>query len=885
MSNRSLWVACGFAFLMALFSGSADAQPIPVTWRPPTTCSTGQALVWNGSAWTCGTAGVDGSGTGGRSTRWSDADTLADGAFTDDGTNAVAQGTLGVNGQLTLLRSAGVAPALSWKQTGQAEWQVWQNASTDPLLFYNSVAGTSVCTLSTAGLLNCVGGLQENGSAVLSGSVTDNYLAKGASGNLVDSTLTSTSADTLVAIQGTSTAGLFGGTNDNTYLMFGANQDIFLRGGKAASTISIGDTTNTGGILIGSSTNTTGIGTSPSPSIQLIVAGTSSRQPLDVVGREGATSGIVARFSSGTSGSAAMLQLSDGFTYNWGVGTSSGADFEIRTNTFAGAAGTPWFRIAGSNGDTTVLGNFDVDGDNSYFGSANYIYFQANQINSQYDADANANLAINYHGFQNGTTRTRDTEIYDGEQNLIAKFQGSDKSSSFNGQVFAGDTAASSIANNVDVLTVGNTGTGQTATHNLVKLSDSSTIADASSIDVRGEDISLTTGRGNCETCGTVNLYGMRSIVAWSGSNTTNVTVYGGRFSASGGATNRALITDDGNVYLNSNSGVTSIGTAPNASFALKVGGNGWFTGTMSIDGAALLSSTLGLAGDFAINTNKFNVAASTGDTDVAGTLDVAGLGTFANGVAGINNYAGKHLEWSEEWIWANASDAVQGSTLIISASGSCTNGASVSARPGIYSCSTTTGATNRASWWSSPVYEFDGGNWTSKTVVMFPTLSTSSEEYAFISGFGDTTTSATQSTGCWFVYDRGNTVAGGVNAGNANKWEAMCGNAGTRTRVLLDGTSQDGAGGAGAITTVDSAVAAGTWPSTNVYKLEVRMTGTSSAEFWINDTLRTTLTTNIPSTAIRQGFGIYKSNGTTARTFEIDNSSVAVDLTAARSP
>jgi hypothetical protein len=43
------------------------------------------------------------------------------------------------------------------------------------------------------------------------------------------------------------------------------------------------------------------------------------------------------------------------------------------------------------------------------------------------------------------------------------------------------------------------------------------------------------------------------------------------------------------------------------------------------VTGAVALTSTLAVAGDFAINTNKFTVAAASGDTVVAGTLSVMG--------------------------------------------------------------------------------------------------------------------------------------------------------------------------------------------------------------------------------------------------------------------
>ncbi len=59
-----------------------------------------------------------------------------------------------------------------------------------------------------------------------------------------------------------------------------------------------------------------------------------------------------------------------------------------------------------------------------------------------------------------------------------------------------------------------------------------------------------------------------------------------------------------------------------------NVTGNSTFAGTFGITGATSITGTLGLLGstsDFTINTNKFNVTASNGNTTIAGTLSVAG--------------------------------------------------------------------------------------------------------------------------------------------------------------------------------------------------------------------------------------------------------------------
>jgi hypothetical protein len=70
--------------------------------------------------------------------------------------------------------------------------------------------------------------------------------------------------------------------------------------------------------------------------------------------------------------------------------------------------------------------------------------------------------------------------------------------------------------------------------------------------------------------------------------------------------------------------------TAISAS-SLTLSGNGTIGGTLAVTGAVTFSSnlavggTLGATGDFAINTNKFNVTASSGNTAIAGTLAVTG--------------------------------------------------------------------------------------------------------------------------------------------------------------------------------------------------------------------------------------------------------------------
>jgi microcystin-dependent protein len=57
-------------------------------------------------------------------------------------------------------------------------------------------------------------------------------------------------------------------------------------------------------------------------------------------------------------------------------------------------------------------------------------------------------------------------------------------------------------------------------------------------------------------------------------------------------------------------------------------------TGASTFTGAGTFSSTLGVTGNFAVATNKFTVAAASGNTVVAGTLGVTGAATLSSTLA-----------------------------------------------------------------------------------------------------------------------------------------------------------------------------------------------------------------------------------------------------------
>lgn len=349
----------------------------------------------------------------------------------------------------------------------------------------------------------------------------------------------------------------------------------------------------------------------------------------------------------------------------------------------------------------------------------------------------------------------------------------------------------------------------------------------------------------------------------------------------------------------------------------------------MKSDGTnAVASSITDNATTFAINTNKVTVTEASGNTAIAGTLtadnglrvyDVAGNGLTSTGNsvavnpgAGItadgtstrlnfpttacaiagqaitshaadgtptcvnpspNDSASTTYDHNEEWLGWFAATATNPTTAPPYQIASAGTGAQwqdvagVTGHPGIIEMASGTTATGKLAIHTSPnAINFGDGSWSFKWIGGVATLSAAAQEYGAIIGFYDTDTSLNQVDGCYFLYDRLNAATSGPNAGNASKLSCWCVQNSTRTTFLMDGSTVSNE----SFTTVNAPVAAVSWPSTNVLKLEVRMIGTTRAEFWVNDVKSCDINTNIPSGATRlTGAGVMglKSAGTTSTT------------------
>lgn len=145
--------------------------------------------------------------------------------------------------------------------------------------------------------------------------------------------------------------------------------------------------------------------------------------------------------------------------------------------------------------------------------------------------------------------------------------------------------------------------------------------------------LTVASASGNTAVAGTLGVTGattLSSTLGVTGATTLASVAVTGAATAASVATTGNISTSAGTITSYGAISQTQAGQNNSLAGNLAVTGNLNVTGTTSLSGNVTLPGTLSVTGDFAVNTNKFNVAASSGNTLVAGTLGVTGTTSVA---------------------------------------------------------------------------------------------------------------------------------------------------------------------------------------------------------------------------------------------------------------
>ena len=175
-------------------------------------------------------------------------------------------------------------------------------------------------------------------------------------------------------------------------------------------------------------------------------------------------------------------------------------------------------------------------------------------------------------------------------------------------------------------------------------LASTGTLASTGDFSVNTNKFSVAAASGNTSVAGTLSSTGNLAVntdkftVAAASGNTSvagTLGVPGATTLASLGATSGTFssnLSATGNLTINTNKFVVTAASG-NTTVAgtLSVTDSAALSSSLTVTGATNLSSTLGVTGNLAVNTNKFNVTASNGNTAIAGTLTVSDYSDFSS--------------------------------------------------------------------------------------------------------------------------------------------------------------------------------------------------------------------------------------------------------------
>jgi len=629
---------------LALMYSVADAQPVLTPWRPPAGCSTNDVIKFNGTAWVCGAVSSfstnnvipKGNGTALVASAWSDSGSVS--TYTggivvfDPGSSA---------GRLRFTGTGGA----NYIQSGIAD----SGGSAAPLIFTNMNAGAEWARFDSSGNFSLEGALTVDGNATIGDTPA------------VDTT-TINGATTIV--RGTTTAqAAYAGTVLTLTQGDGVHNYLTLRG-NAVKGINFANTSDgaDGSIKYddlgrGFQFVTVGQNRFAIDSVGTLFAGDTASSSIN------SNVDVLALANTGTGQSTSGVALLEAthagsFTTAGGDVTYYGTNISLSATESAGGNVLTAIGVRSSvtAGDERISGYFSTGaatGVATALTGTMFILEQADGTPGYLQFRSNNLSGIAWAG---GGTGADGKVVYDKTTNAmsIATAGTFRQHIDTNGTVYMGDTAGTLANSNVDILTLGNTGTANTADGKSL-LRATSTAA----FDTNGGDITAYGVHASLDlTDETGTDFELRAVALYGNAEVNEGTAYAlytndGEVNFEGPTTvdNILVVTGGinmtGNLVVNSGSAVT-IGSAT----SFINGHTTSFDGKIETTGTDPTLSTCGSSPTITGSDTGGRVTPGTGSP---GACTITFSSTFGSTPACVIT----HTSTDEIWISAQSATAI----------------------------------------------------------------------------------------------------------------------------------------------------------------------------------------------------------------------------------